>query len=172
MNPWRALGRLGTSGSAAAEMALVVPLLATLMFGSLEVGKFFWDEHIVLKGVRDGVRFASRQNFATMPCGGTAANEEQIQNLVRYGKTVVTDADLPRLHYWGSNDTITVEIFCYPNEGADDERIFEGIYGARDQVPRVRVSAAVPYSPIAASIGFGSDGLSLNAQSEAAVFGL
>ena len=65
-------------GVAAAEMALVTPLLAMIMFGAVELGKYFWDEHLVVKAVRDGARFASRQNFATMPCGGPATNEGRI----------------------------------------------------------------------------------------------
>ena len=73
------------NGAAAAEMALVAPLLLILMFGSFEVGKFFWDEHLVTKAVRDGARFAARQSFASMPCGGPATNEAQIRNVVRYG---------------------------------------------------------------------------------------
>jgi Flp pilus assembly protein TadG len=163
---------LNRSGAAAAEMALVTPLLATLMFGSLEVGKFFWDEHIVLKSVRDGARFASRQSFANMPCDGTATNEEQIQNVVRFGKPVVTGSDQSRLHYWTDNSTITVSITCYDNSGTDGDRVFDGIYSARAEVPVVNVRATVPYSPIAASLGFGTAGLDLNAQSEVTVFGI
>ena len=54
-------------GSAAAEMAMVAPLLIGIMFGSLQMGKFFWDEHQVLKAVRDGARYAARQSFASIP---------------------------------------------------------------------------------------------------------
>src|SRR5687768_3608606 len=100
MMRWRQTIFGNRSGAAAAEMALVAPLLVTIMFGSLEIGKYFWDEHLVVKAVRDGARYAARQNFATMPCNGTATNETQIQNLVRYGKTIVTGADRPRLYYW------------------------------------------------------------------------
>ena len=46
--------------AAAAEMALVVPLLVILMFGSFELGRYFLDEHVVVKAVRDGARYASR----------------------------------------------------------------------------------------------------------------
>lgn len=160
------------SGAAAAEMALVAPLLVTIMFGSLEVGKYFWDEHLVLKAVRDGARFAARQGFATMPCGGPAGNEAAIKNLVRFGKTAVSGTDRPRLHYWNNPDTIAVEIECYANAGADGARVFNGIYSARPNVPIVRVTAAVPYSPIIGSFGFDAGGLSLNAYSESTVFGL
>lgn len=160
------------NGAAAAEMALVAPLLITIMFGSLELGKYFWDEHLVLKAVRDGARFAARQNFSTMPCDGTATNETQIQNLVRFGKTTVTGADRPRLHYWTDNNTISVTIACYENAGEDGARIYDGIYSARPEVPIVRVHAIVPYTPIVGSFGFEASGLSLSAYSESTVFGI
>ena len=163
---------LDRRGAAAAEMALVAPLLATLMVGSLELGKFFWDEHQLLKAVRDGARFAARQNFATMPCGGPATNEAQIRNVVRYGKSAVTGSDRPRLFYWTDPATITVSINCYANAGVDGDRIYDGIYSARPNVPIVRVSAAVPYTPILGIMGFRGNGASLHASSEVPVFGL
>ena len=48
-------------GAAAAEMAMVLPLLLALMFGVTELGRYFWSEHVLLKGVwqcnrRDGGR--------------------------------------------------------------------------------------------------------------------
>jgi len=169
---WRATIFGDRGGAAAAEMALVAPLLVTIMFASLEIGKYFWDEHLVVKAVRDGARFAARQNFATMPCGGTATNEAQIQNLVRFGKTIVSGADRPRLYYWTNNATITVTIACYANEGAGSTPIYGGIYAARPVVPIVRVAARVPYTPIVGSIGFQANGLRLNAYSESAVMGI
>lgn len=172
MSGLRFFAKLDRRGAAAAEMALVAPLLLTLMFGSLEVGKYVWDEHIILKGVRDGARFASRQSFANMPCGGSATNEAQIKNLVRFGKATVTGTDKPRLHYWTNNSTITVTIECYANAGVDGARIYDGIYSARPNVPIVKVTAAVPYTPIVGSLGFNASGLSLNAYSESTVFGL
>lgn len=168
---WIALLCRDRQGSAAAEMALVTPLLAILMFGSLELGKFFWDEHIVTKAVRDGARFASRQGFAAMPCGGTATNEAQIRNVVRFGKATVT-TEAPRLYYWTNAATVTVTITCYDNAGTNGARVYDGIYTSRAQVPVVRVSASVPYTPIVGSIGFNTSNLSLNARSEATVFGI
>ena len=61
--------RSDVRGAAAAEMALVLPLLILIMFGSFEMGNFFWESHIANKAVRDGARFAARQNFTDMPCG-------------------------------------------------------------------------------------------------------
>ena len=172
MKTLRSRLRLDRRGSAAAEMALVTPLLAGLMFGSLELGKFFWDEHMVVKAVRDGARYAARQRFATMPCGGPAANESQIRNVVRYGKPVVTVADKPLLYYWTNPATITVAINCYANAGVGGSRVYNGVYADQASVPRVTVSAAVPYRPLIGVIGFNSIGLTLNASSQATVFGL
>ena len=47
-------------GAAAAEMALVLPLLLVILFGSLELGNYFMNEHTLIKAVRDGARFAGR----------------------------------------------------------------------------------------------------------------
>lgn len=151
---------------------MVAPLLILIMFSSLELGKYFWDEHLVLKAVRDGARFAARQSFATMPCGGPATNETQIKNLVRFGKTTVTGSDRPRLHYWSTNNNITVTITCYANAGVDGARVYDGIYTSRPNVPVVRVAAAVPYTPVVGSFGFNVTGLTLNAYSESTVFGI
>ena len=159
-------------GAAAAEMALVTPFLVVLMFGSFELGKYFLDEHVVVKAVRDGARFAARQSFATMPCGGSPANDTQIKNLVRYGKVTVTGTDQPRLQYWTSPATITVTIDCYDNSGDDGARVYGGVYSERASVPHVRVSATVPYQPLVGAIGFNATGLSLNASNQAPVFGI
>jgi Flp pilus assembly protein TadG len=169
------LSRLSTdrSGAAAAEMALVAPLLIILMFGAFETGKFFWDEHIVTKAVRDGARYASRQSFASMPCDGSAAtNEAAIKNVVRYGNPAPSGTDKLLLYYWTSPSTVTVAIDCYANAGVDGARVYDGIYTARSDVPRVTVSATVPYTPLLSTIGFSSIGLNLKASSEATVFGL
>jgi Flp pilus assembly protein TadG len=162
--------RLDRRGAAAAEMAMVTPILVTLMFGSLEIGKYFWDEHLVVKAVRDGARYAARQSFASMPCpGGPATNEAAIKNVVRYGKAVVTAADQPLLYYWTDPATITVTINCYANAGVDGARIYDGVYTSRPDVPRVTVTAFVPYTPL---VGLRLPDMALNASSQATVFGL
>src|SRR5258705_11048450 len=52
-----------TSGAAAAEMALVLPLLLLLICSCIELGNYFLDEHRLIKAVRDGARYAARQNM-------------------------------------------------------------------------------------------------------------
>jgi len=155
--------RIDRRGAAAAEMALVAPLLAGLMLGSFELGKYYLDEHVVAKAVRDGARYAARQNFSTMPCGGTPTADTQIKNLVRYNNVGGTGS--PRLTYWNSSSTITVAITC------DNSGTYTGIYtGLTGGARRVTVSAAVPYTGLFGLVGF--DALSLNARSQAAVMGI
>ena len=66
--------------SVAVEMALVVPLLITLMFGGLEGAYYLWNEHIAIKAVRDGARFASRQPFTKYDCGADIPTEHGHRN--------------------------------------------------------------------------------------------
>src|SRR5688572_16842886 len=79
--------------AAAAELAMVMPLLLALMFGAAELGNYFYNEHILLKAVRDGARYAARQNFAYYPdgtCNGTSTAVgdpvlTNTRNLIRTG---------------------------------------------------------------------------------------
>jgi Flp pilus assembly protein TadG len=162
--------RLGADrrGAAAAEMALITPLLLVLMGGAFELGKYFLDEHVVSKAVRDGARYAARQSFTNMPCGATPTADTQIKNLVRYGNIAGTGN--PRLTYWVSNSTVTVAVDC-PTSGAAYETggVYNGLTGGAH---RVTVSATVPYSGLFAGIGVSTTGLNVIAQSQAAVMGI
>jgi Flp pilus assembly protein TadG len=66
--------------SAAAEMALVMPILLTLMFGSLELGNYFMNEHTLVKAVRNGARFAARQNFTYYTSCSGSVGEPALTN--------------------------------------------------------------------------------------------
>ena len=156
-----------TEGAAAAEMALVTPLLITMGYGVFEVGAFFFNEHVVVTAVRDGARFAGRQSFANMPCGSTSSVEGQIQNLVRFGNTAGTGN--PRLSYWTSNSTITVTTACDTTGSYASTGVFSGMTGG---ARRVTVAATVPYQPILSSFGFSLSGFRLVAQSQAVVAGI
>ncbi|MEO5641458.1 MAG: TadE/TadG family type IV pilus assembly protein [Sphingomicrobium sp.] len=162
------LGRLfrSTRGSAAAELALVTPLLLIIMMGSVELGNFFMDEHILVKAVRDGARFAGRQPFANFACGGTP------------GGTVATDTQtivMTGLLSGGSNklagitpSMISVTQSC-SNAGTTLSGIYEGMVSGG---PVVTVTATVPYVPVLQSFGFTGTGFNLYASQQAAVMGL
>ena len=150
------------SGAAAAEMALVLPLLIVILFAGFEGGHFMWSEHKVVKAVRDGARYAGRQSLDA--CTAGIANQDNIQILTRTGTLDPTAA--PVVPGWTDNSTVTVSISC-------DAGTTTGIYKSQASgAPRVTVSASVPYPDLFGSIGFPTDGLILNAEAEAAVMGL
>jgi Flp pilus assembly protein TadG len=174
----RLLARDGR-GNAAAEMALVAPLLLIILFGSVELGNYFMNEHELVKAVRDGARFAARQSFTNYTgCsgtpGGTVVTDTQnvVMNGYLSGGTIIT----PNI----SATNVTVSVSCASTAGGQN---MLGIYrsrfggtcngaGANGCAQMVTVTAAVPYRSILGSIGFTGVGMSLNASSQAAVTGI
>jgi Flp pilus assembly protein TadG len=157
--------RSNKDGVAAAETAMLTPILLVLLFGAFEMGKYFLDEHVLMKAVRDGARYAGRQSFASMPCGGTATNEAAIKNFVRFGNIAGTGN--PRLPYWTNNSTITITITC------DSSGTYSGIYaGLTGGAKRVLVNASIPYGSLFGAIGFDATTLNVVGQSHAAVTGI
>lgn len=150
--------------SAAAEMALVLPLLLLLMFGSFELGNYFLSEHAVQKGVRDASRYASRLPISSYPgCDPTGPVELQIKRVARTGRPDGTDA---RVAGWTDAATV-VELAC------DTSGTHAGIYTVYpfpDGVPTITVKAAVPYLSLFGTLGLGDPSLTLNAQSQSAIF--
>lgn len=163
------------SGSAAAEMALVAPLLLVLMIGSVELGHFLYNEHILTKAVRDGARYAARQGFTNYDCSGdtSATVRDKTRELVR---TMLLTGGNERMVNWAAT-TISVTERCEATatDLANSTQNMSGIYDelSLGGAPVVTVSATVPYSPvIGAAFGFSGGGLNLNARQEAAVMGI
>jgi Flp pilus assembly protein TadG len=160
-------------GAAAAEMALITPLLITLMFGSMELGNYFMGEHAVVKAVRDGARYAGRIPISNYTCatgnatGTLNALETEVKNLTRTGS--IGGNTSPRLGYWTDNTTITVSVRCVAK--ASFGGTFSPLLG---DIPVVKVSADVPYADgsLFKYIGFTSIDLSLRSESEATVMGI
>ena len=157
------------AGSAAAEMALVTPLLLVLMLGSMELGYYFYSEHVVVKGVRDGARYASRQSFADFTCPGATIGGSVVTDTQRVTRTnTVTGSGTPRLGGWTSDASVSVTITCFDNSSGTYSSFYEGV----GQFPVVTVRATVPYTSLFATIGFPSLGRNLNASSQAVVMGI
>ena len=166
-------------GAAAAELALVTPLLLIIMFGSVELGNYFMSEHALTKSVRDGARFAARRPFTNYGgCAATAASvpstlSAEVKTLVRKGSLDATASD--RLPNWDSTDaSFTVQMKCSTSVGT---QTFGGIYqgnsvGTANAGPVVIVSATLPYRPVLGSFGFTGRGFSLKATQQAAVMGI
>jgi Flp pilus assembly protein TadG len=157
-------------GSAATEMALVMPLLLVILFGSLELGNYFMNEHTLVKAVRNGARFAARQNFTNYPDCSTVSTDTRddtrnvVMNGYLSGGTIIT----PNI----DAADITVTTSCATEVGAANTPM-TGIYFARtDGAQIVTVTASVDYRPVLAAFGFSGVGFKLNASSEAAVAGI
>jgi len=175
------LRRLITSegGSAAVEMALVLPLLLVILFGSVELGNYFMDEHTLLKAVRDGSRFAARQNFSNYTAcsgqpGGTVVDDTR--NVVMNGYLSGGSAITPNV----AAADITLNVSCAATaNGQDMIGIYRSRFGgtcdgatANGCAQIITVTAAVPYRSVLGSFGFSGLGLTLNASSQAAVTGI
>lgn len=167
------------SGAAAVEMALVAPLLLIIMFGSVELGNYFLDEHKLVKAVRDGARFAARQSFTNYTAcsgqpGGTVVADTQ--NVVVSGYLSGGSALTPNI----SASNVTLSVSCV---SATSGQNMLGIYTSRlggtcNGAPAngcaqvVTVNATVNYLPVLGSYGFSGLGMTLNASSQAAVTGI
>lgn len=154
-------------GSAAAEMALVIPLLLVLTFGPLELGNYFMNQHTLVKAVRDGARFAARQDFANYPDCSTVSTttRDETRNVVTRGLMTGGTIITPNIQ---STD-VTVETSCATTAGG---QTMSGIYAGRTTGAQiVTVSARVNYRPVLSVAGFTGIGLTLNAASQAAVSG-
>lgn len=159
------------NGSAAVEMALVMPMLLTLMFGSFELGNYFLENHVVAKAVRDGARYAARRSFADYT--SCAASDDVItktRNLTRTGQIT---GGASRIYGWTDPETITISVSC---NGSYTGGIYNGITNTVGSsitgAPVITVTADVPYHSLFGSIGFSSSSLILRGRSQAAVMGI
>ena len=155
------------SGAAAVEMVLVLPFLMALMFMCLEGAHYLYTEHQIVKGVRDGARFAARHGFSNFSC--SAVNDAQlvtdIKNVTIYGKISVSSGDKPRVSTWTVADT-TVSMSCPATA------VQTGIYKDLTNAPRVTVSATVSYPSLFGTLGALTSSFKVRASDQAAVMGV
>lgn len=163
--------------SAAAEMAMVIPLLLAIMLGSMELGNYFYNQHTLVKSVRDAARFAARQRMSNYTaCTGSPQQAviDDIKMVARKGHLDSTANDL--LPNWATA-TFTVTMDCKANltdVGTGNNLALGGIYAnVTNGAPAVLVGASLPYRSLTGGIfGFKTAGISLNANQKAAVMGL
>ncbi|WP_186728907.1 TadE/TadG family type IV pilus assembly protein [Sphingomonas panacisoli] len=155
-------------GSAAVEMALIVPVFLFLAFGAVDLGNYFLSEHAVVVAVRDGARYAARR----YPLACTATTNDttsttamEVRNLVRTN-TIASGGQM-RINNWSDASTITVAISCNTS-GTYNTGIYTGVTNG---VPIVTVTASVPYTSLFNAFGFTTASVNLNAQAQASVMG-
>lgn len=158
------------SGAAAAEMALVTPLLIILMFGAFELGNYFYSQHVVTKAVRDGARFASRSLAINMPCNSAALPPAVVDDIKAVTRTGQVSGGSIRLAGWSSDTTVTV----LPMPVSSGSYLANGIYGDRtSDICVIKVNASVAYTSLFQTLGLSNgSSLTLTASSEAPIFGI
>lgn len=166
--------RHNNRGTAAAEMALVLPILLILLFGALELGNYFMSEHILLKGVRDGAIYAARQDILTnYNC--SAGTPTVPSGVVTSTKTLVRTGQLSggadKLPNWESGSTVfTITATCQTAAGGTT---LGGMYVTNGgNVPVLTVNATLPYRSIFGVLGFNTVNLNLGASEQAVAIGL
>ena len=154
-----------TQGAAAAEMALLLPLLMALLFGGFEAGHYLYNEQKIVQAVREGARYAGRRPFADFPCGGSinAAADTAIKTVTRTGTLTGTT---PRIKNWANSD-ITVSYTC--NAGYATQGIFKGNTGG---APVVTVTATATYPTLFSSLGIFANGINVRSSAQAVVNGI
>ena len=148
-------------------MALVAPFLIAIMFGAMELGYYFYSEHVVVKAVRDGARFASRQTLDDYDCttsniGGTVVADTQ--RVTRTNQ--VATGGSARLPGWTNDASVSVTMTPQPIG------TYGAIYSGMTCVPVVVVTATVPYNSLFGSLGFNTTGFQLQATSQVPVMGI
>ena len=163
-----------TRGAAAAEMALTLPFLLVLICGCVELGNYFLDEHRLIKAVRDGARYAARQNISNFTActgnpGGTVVPDTQ--NVVRTGLLSGGGDYLPNM---SSGISVTIVGCSTAAGGTTLSGIYSGVKNSSGTVvgaPVVKVDASLTYQPIIHAFGFSGLNLTINASQQAAVMG-
>lgn len=182
----RLLGFLRDSqAAAAAELALVTPLLLILMTGSFELGNLFMDQQSLEKQVRDGARYAARLTISKSYVCPTAVFEDtgyaaKVINVTKTGAVSGTGLSRWPASYWArtcssGNPTVVVSLRCVAKNQIDTAgNGTTGIYSTLPgtTIPVVKVSAEVKYRSMLALIGFNATNVCMTAESEAPVQGL
>jgi Flp pilus assembly protein TadG len=148
-------------------MAMVLPILLILIFGSVELGYYFMSEHVVDKAVRDASRYAARLPLSDYP-GCTSIDSTALQQIQRLARTGDPAGTVARLAGWTADTMTTVTISC-PGTGTYANG---GIYtDFPNGAPVVTITAQVPYTTLFGLLGLGAATLNLNASQQAAVMG-
>lgn len=144
-------------------MALMLPMLLVLLFGGFEAAYFMYVEHEVLKGVRDGARYGSRQSFIDATCTAiTPSVETAIKEVTRTGQP---GGGTSRVPGW-DNAEVTVTSSCPATA------IATGIYKGAPNAPQINISANVPYPSLFNALGMIDLNITLRATQQTAVMGI
>ncbi len=124
-------------GAAAAEMALMLPVLMLVMFGIFEFGRLVHDYHVINKGVRDAGRYLSRLDLSCPGAAVSAATLAEARNLAMTGN--IGGGNI-LLYYWNDPTTVVVNTNCSATGG------YAGAFAGDPEIASVVVTADVPFN--------------------------
>ena len=135
-------------GIASVELAMVLPLLALMLFGTINIGRLLFDYHLVSKSVRDATRLLTRTSAAAIGLTCTGVNNTlqpviDAKTLALKGTLVATDPNL--LGYWTNPSSIQITARCINNLDGGGGKIFGGFYADVDQIYSVTMSANISF---------------------------
>jgi Flp pilus assembly protein TadG len=151
--------RKAQDGMASVEFAIVVPVLLIMLIGLIDLGRLVTDYEVANKSVRDAARFLARARMdcpaaGTGPASGyliNAAFATQAQNLALTGKTTTPTTGSYLLAYWTDPASVDMSVTCVTNAGA-----YAGVFTDLAFIPRITVTANVPFSFLFGSFVIGS----------------
>ena len=134
---WRARG-----GIASVEFVMILPLLALMLFGTIEVGRMLFDFHAASKTVRDATRYLTRIDATALglTCAGVNVAAAEVINAKNLALRGTIDTSKPYLlGYWTDANTVSVTVSCIDNSGGT----YQGFYTGFTSIPNITVSATV-----------------------------
>ncbi len=139
--------RHARQGVAAVEFVLCLPLIALMLFGTIDIGRLLFDYQAVSKSVRDATRYLTRIDEVTLglTCAGVtgAGPIAEARNLVLRGTIDATKPYL--LGYW--TDPLSIEVSCrgpIPNPDIAGSKTYQGFFSDKP-IFSITVSADVSF---------------------------
>jgi Flp pilus assembly pilin Flp len=153
--------RRAQGGNAGVEFALLLPLLALILFGTIEFGRVWHDFHIVNQSVRDAARYLGRLDYTctgstgcgtcdptTGVCSGgpcTINDPNDVLEGVNLAMTGSVSGGQNLLSSWNQPSSLTINLCAIANPiGTSNE--LQGLYLDQTSVPYVELAADVPFN--------------------------
>ncbi len=152
--------RRSQSGVAAVEFVLCLPVIALMLFGTIDIGRLLFDYHAVSKSVRDAARYIARSDGAVLfsdlatcavdPTTAAGSPTQNARNMALTGTVDLSGGYI--LTYWTDTTTVAVSGVCFDNSAGT----YQGFYPMKpkratapafdpDDIPIVRVAATVSF---------------------------
>ena len=139
------------AGTAAVEFVLILPVLALLIFGTIDLGRLLADYQTASQGIRDATRYLSRVDPVALgiDCAAGKIDDGSAPALAAMNLAMTGTFDGSGgyvLGYWTDTSTlaaagIAVSVDCEDNSGT----VYTGLYSTLPAVPSLQVRAVLSF---------------------------